>query len=170
MPHVCLEEAHGAGESRMRRHEYFGYVEVACKIGSVQRPSAAEGQECKAAWILSAALEREPQVDGHIGINDLKNTGGGRHQIEAKRPSNGVHDGPLGKAGVERHAAAKQALGSERAEDEVCVGDGRCRATAAVAGRTGHGACTLRADLHQSVASDPGDRSAAGARRQVVCE
>src|SRR5262249_46680509 len=100
MPHVWLEEAHGAGESRMRRHEYFGNIEVACEVGSVQRPGAAEGQECKAAWILSAALEREPQVDGHIGINDLKNTGGGCHQNEAERPPHRGRHGTRRAGGV----------------------------------------------------------------------
>ena len=69
---------------------------------------------------------------------------------------------------VERHAAAEQAARREPAEHEVGVGDGGLCAAAAVAGRARLRARALRADLHQPVAVEPGDRAAAGADRVDV--
>src|SRR6516165_6364984 len=120
----------------MHRHEHFGDAEAACKIGGVQRPCSTKGQKSKPTWVLSTALEREPKIDRHIGVDDLENTGGGRHEIQAERPSDNVYDRLRRARAVERHAAAKHALCSERAKDEVRIGNGRHRAAAAVAGRT----------------------------------
>ena len=66
---------------------------------------------------------------------------------------------------IQRHAAAEQAARREAPEHEIRVGDSGLLATTAVTGRTRLRARALRADLHQPVAVEPGDRAAACADR-----
>ena len=51
----------------------------------MQRPGAAEGKQRKAARILAAALEGEPQVDRHVGVDDREDAGRGSDEVEAER-------------------------------------------------------------------------------------
>ena len=73
-----------------------------------------------------------------------------------------------GEVPAERHGAVEQSRFREPPQDEVGVGHRRLRPAEAVAGRTGLGARADRADLHQAVAVEPGDRAAAGADRVDV--
>ena len=88
--------------------------------------------------------------------------------VTRSRPSGRATPSMIARSARPRSSAMRPPstlFGSERAEHQIGVGHGRRRAAAAVAGRARHGAGALRADLHQSVAADPGDGAAAGAER-----
>ena len=63
---------------------------------------------------------------------------------------------------VERTLAAHEGRGIEIAEHDIGVGDGRCHAAIAVAGRARHRARAFRPDAQRAAGIDAGDRAAAG--------
>src|SRR3954447_23530717 len=64
---------------------------------------------------------------------------------------------------VELHTAAEEILRIDVAEHQVSVRHRRSSAAEPVAGRTGLGAGTLRADMQHPASVHPGDRAAPGA-------
>ena len=82
---------------------------------------------------------------------------------QAQRLGNVSAHGALGRSQVELHLAAKKVLWVQAAEQHVgvCHG-GRCAAQA-IAGRTGAGACALRAHPQRAGAAQAGQAAAAGA-------
>src|SRR5262249_61887898 len=97
-----------------------------------------------------------PQADGarHVGVDDGDDATGGlvRRKIEgigerADRRSSGV--------GLERHAAAEQARGTEATEEEIGVRDGGGAAAAPIARRPGMGARALGADPQRAARVTP---------------
>ena len=72
-------------------------------------------------------------------------------------------DRGAGEVGVHRHPPAEHAARAERAEEQVRVGHRGLRPAAPVADGPRLGAGAARADLHQTVPADIGDRAAAGA-------
>ena len=72
-------------------------------------------------------------------------------------------DGDLRRGAIEPRLAAEEALGIEKAEDEIGVGDRRLGAAAPVAGGAGSRARALGPDVQHAAGIDARDRAAAGA-------
>ena len=69
----------------------------------------------------------------------------------------------LGGGSVEAHAPTEEVVGVDESEAESHVGDGGLGAAAAVAGRTGVGACRPGTDARRAPGVDPAHRAPAGA-------
>ena len=128
----------------------------------MQRPRPAERHQRIIARI-EAALDRDGAHRAHhVGDHDTQNALRGFLHGEAEPPRRRP-DGAPGRGGIERQFAARQPFFGQAAEREVGVGHRGLRAAAAVASRPGIGAGAARADLHQPVPVEPGDRAAPGA-------
>ena len=153
-----------AQDARRERHEAAADAEALRHVGRVQRPGAAERQQREGARIVPALDRDRADRPHHVGDHDAEHAVRGALDREAE-PLGERRDRLAREALVERHVAAEQPARRKPPEHEVRVGDGRLLATAAVAGRARLRARALRADLHQPVAVEPGDRAAAGADR-----
>src|SRR5438270_12574055 len=112
------------------------------------------------------ALDRDDaDAAGHVGIRDSQDAGSGGGDIEAERAGDARFDRACRRFGVEGQFAAEPGVGSEAAEHEIGIGNGRLAAAAAVAGRTGYRLGAARADPERAALVDPGDRATAGADR-----
>jgi hypothetical protein len=118
-----------------------------------------EAQEREAAGVDAAADRHQPDAVGHRQVDEPVNAGGRLVAADPERLADPAH-GRFRRRPVEMAPAPKEALGVEVAEDEVCVGDGRHRATRPVAGGTGDRAGALGA-RPQGARLHAGDRAAA---------
>ncbi len=136
--------------------------------GGVHGAGAAERQQREGREIDAALGREHPHLVGHAHVDDALDAGGGIHHVHPQR---------IGDVGLERGArrgeiellrTPEEIIRVEKAAHEVGIGDGRQRAAAAVAGRSGIGARALRSDIEEAAAVEPGDRAAAGRDRGHV--
>ena len=161
------DQALRAQDAGRERHERAADAEALRDIGRVQRPGAAERQQREGARIVAALDRHRADRTHHVGDHDAEHAVRGALDREAE--SLGERRDRLAReVFIERHVAAEQAARREPPEHEVRVGDSGLLATTAVAGRARLRARALRADLHQPVAVEPGDRAAACADRVDV--
>ncbi len=131
-------------------------------------PGAPEGEQHEVAQVVPA--HGRDRLDGlfHLDLDDPHDAFGGYDRIDAERLRDLRGDRLAGAGEVEAHLAAEEIVLAQMPHDQIAVRDGRHLAAAAVAGRPGHGAGALRADLQHAETVDPGDGPAAGADRVDV--
>ena len=90
----------------------------------MERPRASEGDERELGRV-EAALDRD-QAQGahHAGVDDLDHRSRGAPHVVAEGGSD-RRERALGAVGMERHAAAEEAIGPQPPEHDVRIGDGR---------------------------------------------
>ena len=133
----------------------------------VQGARAAERHQDVVAGIAPTLGRDELDGPHDVGIGQPDRAVGHlrKGQIEVCRD---VLERPVRSLLVDRHGAAEKGLGTDRALDDVRVGDGRAMAAPTVAGRTRLGARALRAHAQHAAVVHPNDAAAAGANRHDV--
>ena len=130
----------------------------------MDRAVAAVHHHVEVARIVARIGRHAADRVRHVRVDDPEDPVRGRHQVEPERHAH-LREDRLAYTGLRQlELTAAQRLGVDVAEHEVRVGDGRARAAAAVADRTGVGLRALRADA-QHARLHRRDRAAARADR-----
>ena len=104
---VGQEEAHGAQNARIARHEHAPDLELAREPRRVKRAGAAERHHGVVARIVAALDRNDPDRTGHVGGDDGQDTLRRFHKAEAELAGE-TPDRLLGKILPHRHAPAQQ--------------------------------------------------------------
>ena len=120
----------------------------------MKRTCAAEGHEAELAHVI--ALFHGNNADGahHIGVHDGNDAICSFVHAQMRFSAQMRLNGGFGLVQIDIHPAAENFLLVELAEINVCIGDGRKLAAAAVAGRARRCAGGFRADLHHAAGVD----------------
>ncbi len=134
------------GEARIARGDRRLEADLLDQRARVQRAAAAERHQGKGLRIVAALDRDEPQRASHSRVGDPHDRRGRRVCVEPQRIADMREDGaPCGLDVEPCELAADRPLGIDAAEHDMSVGQGRPVAAGAVADRSGHGACALRA-------------------------
>src|SRR5215213_4238446 len=133
----------------------------------MQRTGAAEPEKGETTGIV-APLQGD-HLDGasHILGCDLDDRGGKLDRAHFG-PASEIPQRHFSQARIETHPTAEETVGIETTQVQICVGDGWLRATQSIAGRSWHGAGSLRTDPQEPSRVDPGDAAATSADRLDV--
>jgi hypothetical protein len=128
----------------------------------MQRPGAAERHHAAGAVVEAVLAGVDAERAGHVLVDDVVDTPGGTQDFQAERLGHAVLDGILGCRPIERHGAAQEEAGIEKAQHQVGVGQRRPGTAAGVAGGARIGPGAARADAQQAAVVDVGDAAPAG--------
>jgi hypothetical protein len=152
-------EARCSGDSRIWRHEDFGYLQNLRKFDRLGRTGAAECYQQEIAGIEAALDGFDANGRGHILVDDFEHSRGALDDIDLQSFGQTPY-GVCGLGCIELQTAGKNLRQST--ENHVCVGHRRVRAATAIGSRTWERAGTARADMEAARGVEIGDAAAAG--------
>ncbi len=164
--HVGLEHSPGRKGARAARDDDLADLELLGQPCRVHRAGAAERDE-RVLTRVDPLLDgdRSHRV-GHARVDHLQDALGKGGVLDAELARQ-RRERALRGVLVELHLPAEEVGRVEPSQKEVCVGDGRLRATAAVASGTRVGSSALWSHA-QAASLEPGERAAACADRVDV--
>ena len=104
----------------------------------MQRTGPTKGHEDEGARVVATLHGNQTHGADHVGIGDLHDAMRRLQGVESQGLGTLPHDGHTTGVWVKRDFPAQEKRRVEPAQQQIGIGDGRCRATLAVTDRTRH--------------------------------